>query len=67
MQIVQLLFTVFKDKFGTKVEVDIMFGTLVDGMNPSTWWRRAFISQTDFVKKFLIAYGLIYMSSNAQN
>jgi hypothetical protein len=66
MQVGLLLLTVFKDRLGTRMETSIMFGTLVDGMNESTWWRRVFISQADFIKKFSIAYALVYMAGDAQ-
>ena len=44
-----------------------MFGALTDGMRDDTRLRRVFITQQDFLKKLIIAFGLIYVSYDAQS
>ena len=39
-----MIIAIFYEKFGTKKEIELMFGTLFDGTNSDTKWRRMIIS-----------------------
>ena len=56
MEVIKLLVLLFKERFGTPEEVDVMFATLYDGYNEDAKWRRIIIS--------LIAYAIIYMDND---
>ena len=44
----------FREKIGSTKEARLMFGSLYDGMDDLTRWRRIFYSQQDFAKKVCI-------------